>query len=269
MKKVVFNNFMCKMGQKKVGVHYGGDYILNHMKITNPINTINFRSNLDYSKAYHLVENNIYKKNFNFNLGGDHSVAVSTIQPLLDIYNKNVLVVWIDAHPDVNTFETSKSKNTHGMPVATLLGITLPKFESYNESTNKPYKIIFKNTLSPNNLLYFGVRAIDSSEKQLMESYNLKNTNNTKELINLIKNHPASKIHISCDVDGINPELIPSTGTKVKGGLEIDDILSVIDASKKRLTSFDLVEFNPYIGNKKDRLKSLNNISRIVNRVIR
>ncbi len=260
MKKVVFNNLMCKLGQKKIGVHYGGDYILNHLKIKSPINTINFRSSIDYAKAYRLIDTNIKKNNFNFNIGGDHSVAVSTIQPLLDNYDKDVLVVWIDAHPDVNTLITSKSKNAHGMPVASLLGL-MPHW--YQSS-----KITFKNYLSASNLYYFGLRSIDNSERNFMQKHNLKNIETTNELLNLIENHPASKIHISCDVDGINPELIPSTGTKVKGGLTIDDVTKVIDASKSRLTSFDLVEFNPYVGNYADRMKSLDNISTIVKKVI-
>ena len=260
MKKVVFNNLMCKLGQKKVGVHYGGDYILNHLKIKAPINTINFRSSIDYAKAYKLIDHNIKKGLFNFNLGGDHSVASSTIQPLLDIYNKDILIVWIDAHPDVNTLHTSKSKNAHGMPVASLLGL-MPHW--YQSS-----KITFKNYLSSSNLYYFGLRSIDTSEKQFMEKHNLKNVETTSALVNLINNHTASKIHISCDVDGINPELIPSTGTKVKGGLNVEDVLSVVEASKSRLTSFDLVEFNPYVGNYADRMKSLDNISTIVKRVI-
>lgn len=260
MNKVIFNNLMCKLGQRKVGVHYGGDYILNHMKIKHPINTINFRSHLDYAKTYELIYKNIINNKFNFNLGGDHSVGVSTIQPLLDIYDKDVLIVWIDAHADLNTFETSTSKNTHGMPVAPLLGL-MPHW--YN---SKYYK--FKNKLVPSNLYYFGVRSIDKGEQETIKKYNLKNFINKDNLVSSIIKHPAKKIHISCDLDGIDPKIIPSTGTKVSEGLNLNDVLSVIDCSKKKLVSFDLVEFNPRVGNLQDRAKSLDSITTIINKVL-
>ena len=260
MNRVIFNNLMCKLGQRKIGVHYGGDYILNHMNIKHPINTINFRSNIDYAQAYNLIYKNITKNKFNFNLGGDHSVAVSTIQPLLDIYDKDVLIVWIDAHADLNTFETSQSKNTHGMPVAPLLGL-MPHWYS-----SKQYQ--FKNKLSPANLYYYGVRSVDSGEAYNIQKYNLKNFNNKDELIRSINRHPAKKIHISCDVDGIDPKYIPSTGTKVANGLNVDNVLNVIDTCKNKLVSFDLVEFNPRVGNLQDRAKSLDSITTIINKVI-
>ena len=260
IRNIIFNNLMCNLGQPKIGVRYGGDYILNYMKINNPINTINFSSHLDYGKTYNLIYDNIKENKFNFNLGGDHSVSVSTIQPLLDIYNKDILIIWIDAHADLNTFQTSKSKNTHGMPLAPLLGL-MPHW--YN---SEKYK--FRNRLVSSNLYYYGVRSIDKEEKYNIQKYNLKIFQNKDFLINNIINHPAKKIHISCDVDAIDPNLIYSTGTRVDKGLNVNDVLSVIDVCKKRLVSFDLVEFNPRIGNLKHRDISLATISSIINSVI-
>ena len=260
LRNIIFNNLMCNLGQQRIGVRYGGDYILNYMKINSPINTINFSTHLDYAKTYNLIYNNIKENKFNFNLGGDHSVSVSTIQPLLDIYNKDVLIIWIDAHADLNTYQTSKTKNTHGMPLAPLIGLMPHWYDS------KQYK--FKNKLSSSNLYYYGVRSIDKEEKYNIQNYNLKIFQNKDILINNIIKHPAKKIHISCDVDAIDPTLIYCTGTRVNNGLNLDDVLSVIDASKKRLVSFDLVEFNPRIGNLKHRAKSLFTISSIINNVI-
>ena len=248
--KLIYNNLMCKLGQTKNGVQYSGKHILKNINNT-PINTIKFNSNIDYLRTYDLIKQNI--KNFNFNIGGDHSISASTIQPLIDYYNDDLLVVWIDAHPDINTFETSQTKNFHGMPVATLLGI-MPHY----------YQINNTKKLLPSNLLYYGLRSIDDSEKQIMYH---KGLSNNCDIIEQIYNHPASNIHISFDVDAIDPKYIPSTGTPVVGGLNVNDILEIIDVCSDRLISFDLVEFNPYIGTKKDVKKSLNNINEIIDYV--
>jgi arginase len=241
---------MCKLGQTKNGVQYGGNYILQSNKNL-PINTIKFNSNIDYLRTYHLIKQNIRK--FNFNIGGDHSISASTIQPLIDYYDKDLLVVWIDAHPDINTFTTSQTKNFHGMPVSALLGL-MPHY----------YQINNTKKLLPSNLLYCGLRSIDNDEKTIMHHHRLYNN---CDIIELIYNHPASKIHISFDVDAINPKLIPSTGTPVDGGLYVEDILEIIDVSRRRLVSFDLVEFNPYIGTQSDVKKSVNNINKIIDHV--
>ena len=102
MFRVCINNLRCMIGQKKDGVQYGGDVILKSIskhykqqtysnKIT--ISNIDINKLRDYRNGYKTVKNNLNKGKLNINLGGDHSIAVSTIQPLLEKYKENLLVV--------------------------------------------------------------------------------------------------------------------------------------------------------------------------------
>jgi arginase len=251
---------MCRLGQSKPGVEYGGFTILSQLRKTTKINEhhIQFFSKQGYFDTYKHISNNLRKNRFNFNLGGDHSIAASTIQPLLDYYQGNVLVVWIDAHADINTYDSSETKNTHGMPVAGLIGLA--------KTNQSVFGIPSKYQLKPENLLYYGLRSIDNSEHNILNSLNIKSHN--PNIIELIKKSKIPRIHISFDVDSIKPELIPSTGTPVNNGIEIHEVLDIIDAAKDRLVSFDLVEFNPGIGSEEDVKRSLYYINEVICRAL-
>jgi len=274
--KIFLNNIRCMIGQKKNGVQYGGDIILNTLKhnIKNKyIETIDINKLYDYSKIYNRVNNNISidqnnsrSHNFNINLGGDHSISVGTIKPLIDRYKDNILVVWIDAHGDINTSESSFTKNKHGMPLAALMGMmehwyTIPTWYT------APFRNYF---LDPKNIIYCGVRDLDPFEKNTIIDKNIKIFPNfIDNIISTINSHPAHYIHISFDVDSIDPSIMPSTGTLVKNGLLVEDVVNIINCTRDRLISFDLVEFNPLIGSNKDVKKTLDNIQIILDSVIR
>ena len=263
MRNVVFNNIMCRMGQRKPGVEYGGTTILNYLRQSSKFTNISdyhipFYSKQGYQDTYNHILKNLKNNKFNFNLGGDHSIAVSTIQPILDYYQEDVLVVWIDAHADINTYDSSETKNIHGMPVAGLLGL---------DDTNKNVFGISSNyQLNPKNLLYYGLRSIDKPEYKILDNLNIKSHH--PNIIHLIKQSKIPKIHISFDVDSIKPHIIPSTGTPVDNGIEISEVLDIIDVAKDKLVSFDLVEFNPGIGSKIDVKKSLYYIQKVIHRVL-
>jgi len=264
-KQFVINNFRCKFGQKKDGVQFGGDVILNSnimkRKVLrhSQINNINIKNYSDYENRYQVINKGLKKGLFNINLGGDHSIAVSTIQPMLDNYKDDLLVIWIDAHADINTFDSSITKNIHGMPLASLTGL-MPHWYGVNKN---------RFILPTNNLLYIGIRDLDPFEETIVENKKLsyfKSFDNN--IIDTINNNPASYIHISCDIDGLDPQFTPSTGTAVNNGLSVKNINKIINVSKSRLVSFDLVEFNPLIGKKKDVKKTLVNINKILDTVI-
>jgi len=262
------NNFKCMFGQKKFGVQYGGNYIINHMNLNKDlVNDIDIKKYSDYSHGYRIVNSNLKQNKFNLNLGGDHSIAVSTIRPLVDLYKKDLLVVWIDAHADINTFVSSKSHNIHGMPVSSLMGTMNHWYDPIFNKTEVKYK---SSNLVKKNLVYVGIRDLDNYEKELIERKKIlfykKLTNN---LITLIESHSAKYIHISCDIDGLDPNIMPSTGTPVKDGLSLNDVNTIINVCKKRLISFDLVEFNPMIGSHREKEITLNNIEKIINMVIK
>lgn len=266
LKQYVFNNFRCKFGQKKDGVQLGGDMILNsnimkQRRLRNiPINTIDINKYSHYRDGYNAVNNGLKKGLININFGGDHSIAVSTIQPLLDHYKNDLLVIWIDAHADINTYQASNTKNIHGMPLASLTGLM-------------PHWYWVKKTrfvLPMNNLLYVGIRDLDQFEESIIKNKEISYFNSfDKDVITTIKNSPAKYIHISCDIDGLDPEFTPSTGTTSLNGLRVKNINKIINVSKDRLVGFDLVEFNPLIGNKRDVKKTLLNINKILGQLFK
>ena len=259
MFKYCFNNFRCNLGQKKNGVQFGGDFILSLFP-NNIVNHININTMTDYREGYRCIDKNLKNNIFNINLGGDHSIAVSTIQPLLNFYKKDVLVIWIDAHADINTYKSSTTKNVHGMPLGALTGAMNHWYHVKHNTFNLPFK----------NLLYVGNRELDPYESNIIKNRKILNYPNYQtNIVEIIKKHPAKHIHISCDIDGLDPLYMPSTGTPVINGLSVDNVVNIIQASKDRLIGFDLVEFNPYIGNCTEVNKTLFNIHTILSSVIK
>jgi len=230
--------------------------INGYTKIITKNTQLLYISNNGYSQTYDSIFNSIDNK-FCLNIGGDHSIGAATIQPLLDIYNDDLLVIWIDAHADVNTYETSLTQNKHGMPIAPLLGLME---HWYSIGTN-----INHHKLKPENLLYIGIRDLDPEEANLIDKLNIKHfVKYSNEIDNWIKNHKASKIHISFDIDSIDPEYMPSTGTPVSDGLLIEDVNQIIKLSNDKLISLDIVEYNPCIGTLTEQQQTLNNIIKII-----
>jgi arginase len=250
------NNIRCNIGQKKSGVEQGGDYLIKLFemnKFTKHIFDLN--SYDDYKKPYeHILNSN----NFCINLGGDHSIGSPILQAQLDKYKDDILFIWIDAHADINTFDTSPSSNIHGMPVATLFGL----MEHWWSSEKSHHK------LNPNNLLYVGIRDLDSGEVDFINDLNITYFKNYSTMVNeWIQKHPAGKIHISLDIDGLDPTVMPSTGTAVDDGLNINDVIEIINQTKNRLVSFDMVEFNPLLGTDEDKDNTFNNCKIILDHV--
>jgi arginase len=260
-RKIKINNFRCMIGQKKNGVDRGGDTIIKHMNLTNSIYNININNNMDYMKGYNTVSKNLHNNVFNINLGGDHSISACTIKPLVNLYKKDMLVLWIGAHADINTYESSNTKNKHGMPVASLMGLK-DHWEFIEPRQND-------SRLNKSNLMYIGLRDTDDFERNYIRKNKIKyHKHFSNKIISFINRHPAKYIYISCDIDSMDPSIMPSTGTPVKDGLLLEDVEDIILASRNRLVGFDLVEFNPLIGSTDDVNKTLNNISRLLENVI-
>lgn len=139
----------------------------------------------------------------------------------------DAVVVWVDAHGDINTPETSTSGNIHGMPVSFLLGIAgeLPKVESGPQ----PFSWV-KPVLRPDRLVYIGLRDVDDGEKKILREHNIRaysmhevdkyGIGRVVELALAHVNPDGTRpIHLSFDVDALDPTVAPSTGTPVRGGL--------------------------------------------------
>lgn len=229
-------------------------------KISLSLSRIELFESLRFTKYY--IQNNINQNNFNLFVGGDHSISLATISGLLGMNKaKDYAIIWIDAHPDINIPKTSPSNNLHGMSVSGLLG-----------RLNKPYNIF--SCLNKDQIMFIGIRSIDSGEKEYINKNKIKvldmdtiNNNDsnytTKEINNFIKN---KKVHISFDVDAIDPKLISSTGTPVENGLTLKQINNIFDTlSNHKVKSMDLVEFNPNLG---DKIKSFDIINKILGRFL-
>jgi len=241
----------CYQGQRKKGVELGGDYL--HSKIflknttTKPIiiPNIEFDSISGYKSLYNVCST----INYPLVLGGDHSIGTSTVLSSVKKYGKSVTIIWIDARADINTMESSLSKNRHGMPVAHAVGLDKCWFDEALD-----IKMDFDR------LIYVGIRDLDPFEKEIVAKYNIR-TYTPKQAIDFI-NTTTDSIHISFDVDGLEPNDLNSTGTIADDGLSYLDVKNIISASliKDNLVALDVVEFNPVLG---DVSKSLDTMEKI------
>lgn len=184
-------------------------------------------------------------------LGGDHSQAIGSIAGIarhLRKQNKDLGVLWIDAHADMNTTETSPSGNIHGMPLAALLGYGHP--ELINLVGEPP-------ALKAEHVVIFGVRDIDRTERAMVEkagvrAYSMSEIDERGVSVCLdeameIVGRASGGIHLSYDLDGSDPSVAPGTGTTVPGGLNFRESHLVCERAAKsgKLISMEMVELNP------------------------
>lgn len=195
------------------------------------------------------IEEEDLSDSFLLNVGGDHGLGLGTIHGLLSHHPESV-VVWADAHGDINTPESSPSGNFHGMPLAFLLGLA-----------QHPHFGWIRRKLLPHKLIFFGPRDLDQGEKDIIARHNIQyfssddvNRLGAKEVIEMAL-HKADPfgicpIHLSFDVDVFDQLDIDSTGTKVPNGPKLEELFLMggVLAETGRLKSMDLVELNPQIG---------------------
>jgi len=180
-------------------------------------------------------------------LGGDHSLAIGTVSGTLKNY-PDACLIWIDAHADINTVESTDSGNIHGMPVSFLLGIG-SKVENF--SWVQPI-------LKPERLVYIGLRDVDPGEKKILRKYNIKafsmhevDKYGIGKVVDMALDHVNPErdrpIHLSFDVDALDPSVAPSTGTPVRGGLTFREGHYICEAVCETglLVGLDIMEVNP------------------------
>lgn len=187
-------------------------------------------------------------------LGGDHSVAAGTVSGVAEFYRRKkqkIGLIWMDAHSDINTPETSPSGNVHGMPLAALMGLGL-----------EPLKNIFgwSPKVSAENTVLVGVRDIDVTEREnirragITEVYTMRDIDERgmrtvmEEALRAAGRGTAG-YHVSLDMDWIDPEDAPGVGTPVRGGATYREahLAMEIIADHGRMLSFEIVEVNPVI----------------------
>lgn len=183
-------------------------------------------------------------------LGGDHSIAVGTISGVANFYadqRQELGVVWIDAHADMNTPNSSPSGNVHGMPLATLLGHGSEQMLAARKGCK----------LNPKKVFIIGARDLDEGERKLVREVgvNVFTMSHIDELgmAEVVKrsikgaSEGTAGIHVSLDIDGLDPTIAPGVGTPVRGGINYREahLLMELLAHSQKVTSLDIVELNP------------------------
>lgn len=195
------------------------------------------------------VHHNASEGSFVLTLGGDHSISIGSGAGAL-LARPDLGVLWVDAHADINTPKSSNSGNVHGMSVAFLMRlgeVYIPGFEWLRDIP----------PLLPQNIVYVGCRELDLPERQFLRGNNIKvmtmyeiDKYGIGKVMEMALDHLGDKaIHLSYDIDAIDPLYAPSTGTPVRGGLTWREGHFVAEeaAASGQLVSMDLVEVNPQL----------------------
>ncbi|NLZ35817.1 MAG: arginase [Clostridiales bacterium] len=244
----IFNqsHIVCDMGEVHINnVSSKDKYTANaKMKYLDEVIKANF---LLASKVYESLSNS----NLPLVIGGDHSLALGSIAGSSKYFNKDIAVIWIDAHGDINTDKTSPTGNIHGMPLAGSMGI------GHESLVNLFYQ---GQKVKPENVFLIGCRDLDLGELELIKEYNLnvwtmkdiKEKGITlvlDELIEALYARNINNIHFSFDIDSLDSSLVPGTGTPVKDGLAFSEGKEIIERiiGTSLVRAMDFVEFNPLL----------------------
>jgi arginase len=186
-------------------------------------------------------------------IGGDHSIAIGTVAGVAGHFRERgepIGLIWVDAHGDMNSPETSPSGNVHGMPLGVLLGWGVPELVNLGG---------FAPKVRPEHTVLIGIRDLDEGEKELMKrSGALVFT--MKEVDQFVMSEVARRalervtygtagFHLSVDLDGIDPMVAPGVATAVNGGLNFREthLLMELVADSRRMLSMEMVELNPVL----------------------
>jgi arginase len=203
--------------------------------------------------AARKIDRILTKGHFPLVLGGDHSIAVGTVSGIAAVcrrQGKKLGLLWVDAHGDINTPESSPSGNIHGMPVASLLGQGPAELTGIGGKGPK---------VDPANIALVGIRSLDEGEKR-----RLKATGVQVHTMSDIDRHGIHRVmkkalarvtdgtdyvHVSFDLDAVDPTVAPGVGTPVKGGLDYREAHLIMELLHDSgvMTSLEMVEVNPIL----------------------
>lgn len=200
-------------------------------------------------RTFQAIHDCLQDNEFGLFIGGDHSMSIGTVAAVAE--RGDVGVLWVDAHTDMNTPESSPSGNIHGMSMAVLLG------GGPDELVNVGYK---GQKLDPKNVAMIGVRSIDRIERERVRKSGIT-VHTMREVdehgMNAIAHRVLEqfahldRIHVSFDLDSLDPRLASGVGTPVMGGLDYREahLLMEILADSGKVCSMDVVEINPILDN--------------------
>ncbi|MEM7694621.1 MAG: arginase [Pseudomonadota bacterium] len=181
-------------------------------------------------------------------MGGDHSIAAGSLAATMDVAPRTH-IVWLDAHPDFNTLETTQSGNLHGIPVAIACG-------------HQGADIIYGAPITPlpaGQVTMIGIRSVDVDERALLSRAGVTvhdmrdvDEHGMGALVSAAIGRAeaaGANIHVSLDVDFLDPDIAPAVGTTVPGGATFREAHLAMEMlhESARVTSLDLVELNPFL----------------------
>jgi len=237
-------------------IHDLGDIVINRPEQSNRDDDTNLK-NLEQvieanEKLAEMVDQEIANKHFPLVFGGDHSIAIGSLAGISKYY-ENLGVIWYDAHGDLNSSETSPSGNIHGMPLAVSLGIRHEKLTNLFGYAPK---------IKPENIVIVGARSLDPGEKDLIRDKGIKvytmheidrmgMPKVMEETIQYLKKR-TDGVHLSLDLDGLDPSEAPGVGTPVLGGITYRESHLAMEmlAEADILSSAEFVEVNPILDEK-------------------
>jgi len=186
-------------------------------------------------------------------LGGDHSMSIGSLAGIAahcQAEKKRLGVIWVDAHSDINTPETTPSGNIHGMPVAVNLGIGAQELLNVGGNFTK---------LKPENITMIGLRSVDPGERSLIKQLGIDAYSMTEvdklgmyaimlTVLERMKSR-VDHLHISFDLDGVDPSVAKGVGTPVPGGLSYRETHLIMEmaAESGLVKSFEVTEVNPIL----------------------
>lgn len=186
-------------------------------------------------------------------LGGDHSIAIGTVAGISEYYRnrgEEIGVIWVDAHADMNTPESTSSGNIHGMPLSSSLGLGIEELTHIGG---------FAPKIKAKNVALIGIRDVDVPEKEIVKDMGVHAFTMTdidemgmsqviQKAIELTS-HGTAGIHLSFDFDGLDPVVAPGVGTPVKGGIRYREAHLLMEklALTGKLIGLEMVELNPIL----------------------
>jgi len=201
---------------------------------------LNLNTTADFCFRLNQILNK-YPSDFKVTVGGDHALSIGSIP---SSYQEDMALVWIDAHGDSNTDQTTISGRIHGMPVSVLQGLGSEKLTSICDG----------KYLKPENIVFYGIRSLDPLEEELIQQRKIKfitteeikenRKKQIKQLISYIKDKP---VYISFDLDSIDPKESAGVNTPVPQGIHTEDVCDLIEELFKqcKVVGMDIVEYNP------------------------
>jgi len=265
----------ASLGALKLGEDLKDKIVLEQVKFNKSHDKNDLKKNLKEvnsfnEKLYNKIYDELSNDNKVLTIGGDHSIAIGSALASIK-YNKNCGIIWIDAHGDYNTFETTITGNLHGLPLAVIDNYEKTLLNEFHDG----------NYISPKNTVIVGARDIDPLELDNLKdagvtifTTNDVHTLGAEEVMNLafkVASFNVDKVHVSYDIDVIDPKIACGVSIPAVDGINEEEAYNIMDEVLKHkdiINSMDLVEYNSVLDKdnktydiaKKLRDKILNNL---------